>query len=112
MRIGETSVIGSAPMGDALAGSQGLTSVLLDEYKRAYEYDLTSGSRGAVPEYRLHNALAGGQRQIGGGNATLSLGFTVGDARYAAQTTAEGAMARQMQLSTPKPTGRRCWPHG
>jgi len=105
MRIGETSVIGSAPMGDALAGSQGLTGVLLDEYKRAYEYDLTSGSRGAVPEYRLHNALAGGQRQIGGGNATLSLGFTVGDARFAAQTTAEGAMARQMQLSTREADG-------
>lgn len=105
MRIGETSVIGSAPMGDALAGSQGLSGILLDEYKRAYEYDLTNGSRGAVPEYRLHNALGGGQRQIGGGSDALSLGFTVGDARFAAQTTAEGAMARQMQLTTHEADG-------
>ena len=92
-------------MGDALAGSQGLSGVLLDEYKRAYEYDVSVGSRGAVPEYRLHNVLAGGQRQIGGGSDALSLGFTVGDARFAAQATAEGAMARQLQLTASEAEG-------
>lgn len=95
VRIGESGVIGSAPMGDALAGAQGVGGILLDEYRRAYEYDLTTGARGAVPEYRLHTALGTGRRQVGGGTEALSLGFTIGDPRY----DSERGMARELRLT-------------
>ncbi|MBU0669809.1 MAG: S8 family serine peptidase [Alphaproteobacteria bacterium] len=103
VRIGETAAVGSSAMGDAFAAPQNLQGVLLDEYRRAYQFNYGSGLRGAVPEYRLHGALQQGRQHLALGNAALSLAFTVDEQRFDAQSS----MARQLNLSSSDAEGAR-----
>lgn len=80
MPIGDTALVGSAPMGDATAKATGLSAVVLDSYQRAYRIDLGAGLRKARVQPRLANALATETRNVSLGNKDLSLGFTL-DAR-------------------------------
>ena len=103
VRLGETAAVGSAAMGDAFASPQSLQGVLLDQYRRAYQFDYGTGLRSAVPEHKLHGALQQGRQHLALGNGTLSLAFTIEEQRFDAQ----GAMARQLDLTASDAEGAR-----
>ena len=63
-------------MGDAFAGKP-LSAVVLDGYRRAYNYDVSRGLRSAGVQPRLLGAIDAGTRQVGGGGPGLSAAFTL-----------------------------------
>lgn len=78
----EDMAIGSAAMGDALDGAPGVQTpeaVVLDKYRRAYNYDLSGGIR-SVASFtpRLRNAIERRGRSMSTGSEAMSLAFTVG----------------------------------
>lgn len=77
MPLGDTALVTSAPMGDAAAGTAGLSTVILDGYQRAFRVNLSNEVRTAQVPPRLANALAGETRHVSLGNDRLSLAFTV-----------------------------------
>ncbi len=74
--LSDTTVVTSAPMGDAGQGAT-LGAVILDSYDRAYGINLAAGLRSAHVNPRLANALAGETRQVALGNRQVSLAFSV-----------------------------------
>src|SRR5690606_31427114 len=78
---GEASGTLSPAMGDALASAglatTGLTTVILDEYARAFETTLAGSFRSAHQRSPLHGALAGQHRQLGGSSGQASVAFTI-----------------------------------
>ncbi|MGN6499841.1 MAG: S8 family peptidase [Tsuneonella sp.] len=76
--LGDTTAVGSPSMGDAFAQT-GLSTVVLDGYKRAYNYNLGQGLRGASLAPRLAGAVATQGRQKVAASEKLALAFTVGD---------------------------------
>lgn len=79
LRIGSSSAIGSAAMGDAFAATNPVQGVLLDSYQRAYSYDLSVGMRGASVQPKLHGALDAQRRHVSVGSKDVSLGFSIAD---------------------------------
>jgi hypothetical protein len=75
--LGDTTVVTSAPMGDAGTKSQGLGAIVLDGYQRAYHYDLSAGIRSAQVQPRLAPALNAQVRHVALGNERVSLAFSV-----------------------------------
>lgn len=74
---GETSLITSAAMGDALRTAS-LQTTVLDAYQRAYSVDLTRGLHGTAVNPRLGPALLAATRPAAFGNGAMSLAFTAG----------------------------------
>lgn len=70
--------LGSSAMGDALDG-QSLQAVVLDKYRRAYEYDLTTRLHGASVRPRLYAAAGQASRSISASSDGLAMAFTVAD---------------------------------
>lgn len=75
--LNSLSGVGSEAMGDALASSASLETIILDEYQRAFSMDLGRGMRNATLVPRLHNALSGETRMMAGASEKASLAFTV-----------------------------------
>lgn len=69
--------IGSAAMGDALDSST-LQTIVLDDYDRAYGFQLGSRLRGSAPAPVLRGIVASNGRRVAAGAKKLSLAFTVG----------------------------------
>ena len=84
--LGDSTVVTSAPMGDAGRSGAGLTAVVLDSYGRAYDYNLGAGMRAAPQSARLTGALASESRSFSSANDVVVMSFSV-DAR--------GRLARQ-----------------
>jgi hypothetical protein len=78
LTLGDDMAIGSAAMGDALSSAR-LTSIVTDQYDRAYTYDLTGKTRNSALTQRLRGAVQRNGISVGGGNANLSMAFTVGE---------------------------------
>lgn len=76
--LSETSVSGSAAMGDA-AKSGTLSAVVLDEYKRAYKVNLGATMRAAQMAPKLGAALLGPGRAVDSAIGGLSMAFSVVD---------------------------------
>ncbi|WP_435416965.1 S8 family peptidase [Parerythrobacter aurantius] len=76
IELGNDTGTASAAMGDALGG-QSLSSVVLDSYRRAYNYDLGTRLRGAAIVPRLEGAVQLGGRRVSAGNETVSMAFTI-----------------------------------
>lgn len=93
--LGDSTAVTSAPMGDAGKSSGSVGAVVLDEYQRAYQVDLSSGFRGARQQPRLGPALERETRNVAIANDRMSLAFSV---------DASGSLARmpwtgQLRLS-------------
>lgn len=80
----DDTAIGSAAMGDAFTAASADT-VVLDSYGRAYATNLGARMQPADIAPRLHGALDGGSRRVGGGGEALSVAFTLSDRGSAAQ---------------------------
>jgi subtilisin family serine protease len=76
--LGDDTAVASSPMGDAFAQVP-LRTIVLDNYRRAYGYDVGRGLRRASVQPRLLGAIDAGARQVGGGSSALSLAFTLAD---------------------------------
>lgn len=87
----------SPAMGDALT-SASLSTVILDDYARAFEAELGGSFRNAQQRSPLHGALAGQQRQLGGGNAQAAFAFTVDGAGRAQALRLTGQEAEQARV--------------
>ncbi|MCK0127463.1 S8 family peptidase [Erythrobacter sp. F6033] len=83
LALADSFALGSAAMGDALTGAT-LSTVVLDEYQRAYNVALGGQTQSAAPIQRLRSAVQqnGFTRSAGGGD--LSLAVTVGEGDRAA----------------------------
>lgn len=94
--------MGSGAMGDALAGTGPLGTVMLDGYQRAYRLNLAAGLRVGQARLPLHEALAGGGRPVALDSSGISLAFTV-DRRFGAVplrlAPGEGQRARVLASS-------------
>jgi hypothetical protein len=75
--LGDTTLVTSAAMGDAVQGSASLSAVMLDGYQRAYRINLGAGLKAARLPLRLAGALATETRQISLGDDHLALAFSV-----------------------------------
>ena len=78
--LGDTTVVTSAPMGDAGSTTKAFGAIVLDGFQRAYQYELSAGIRTAQVEPRLAPALNAQVRNVALGNDRVSLAFSV-DAR-------------------------------
>ena len=74
--LGDSTGVGSGPIGDALTRVP-LSAVVLDGYKRAYTYQLGQGLRSAGVEPKLLGAVDAGSRQVGGGGPAMAMSFTL-----------------------------------
>jgi len=74
--LGDVSGAGASAMGDALEMAS-LPTVVLDEYKRAFETDLAGTLRGAQVTPRLRNAIGTQQRMVSLGSEKTSLAFAI-----------------------------------
>ena len=106
VRLGATSVTGSAAMGDALnGGTQSVEGIVLDKYRRAYAYDFGSATRGAQQSLALHHALTSKAKQVSAGAPGLAMAFTVAD-RHDGLVDEKG-IVRPMTLSEAEAEGAR-----
>lgn len=78
VQLGDDEGVGSGPMGDSL-DSVRLSSIVLDDYGRAYNYDMSRGLRRASVAPRLQNAIDSSSRVVGGGSQAVSMAFTLAD---------------------------------
>jgi len=76
LALADSGAATSAAMGDAVTGAS-LRTVVLDEYRRAYDVDLGPTLRGAVVSQPLNGALGTPQRQIGTSDGKSSIAFTI-----------------------------------
>jgi hypothetical protein len=76
--LGEAVLATSPAMGDALAPAI-LSTIITDEYDRAFTATLAASSGAARQRQVLHGALAGGQRTLGAASGNASMAFTVDD---------------------------------
>jgi hypothetical protein len=76
--LSDDTAVGSAPMGDAFAGTAA-QAVILDGYGRAYTTDLARGMQRAALAPRLLGAIDDRGRRVGGGTDSLSLAFSIAD---------------------------------
>jgi len=81
MPLGDTTLVTSAPMGDAGQGRSGLGAIVLDGYARAYQVDLALNARAAPVYPQLAVALTSSGHSINLGTDALALAFTV-DGRF------------------------------
>lgn len=75
--LSDTTLITSAPMGDAGQGRSGLGAIVLDGYARAYQVDLALNARAAPVYPQLAAALTSTGRSTSLGTDALALAFTV-----------------------------------
>lgn len=93
--LGTSTMVTSAPMGDAVQGAA-LPTVVLDRYGRAYSYNLGSAFRAAQLPPRLTSALLGDSRNLTFGAGAVALAFSVdGQGRAAATTSAQMQLTRR-----------------
>jgi hypothetical protein len=96
LTLGLASGTLSPAMGDALA-SGSLTTLVLDEYARAFTAEIGGSFQTAALRSPLHGALAGQQRQLAAGNAGAAVAFTVdasGQAQALRLTSDQSQQAR------------------
>ncbi len=120
LALTEDIAVGSAAMGDAfdaIGGSvggpnsgtggqdagQGLQTIVLDQYGRAYGYDLSSRVRGAVVTPRLRGAVQRSGRSLTSSNEAMTVAFTVGEGTRAAGLK----WAEPLQLSSEEAANAR-----
>lgn len=89
--LGDTTLVASAAMGDAVQQAS-LGTMVLDRYQRAFQVELGGALRSAQLQPRLAAALAGQVRQITGGNAGVALAFAVDGRPRAAALPWAGAL--------------------
>lgn len=89
--LGDSTVVTSAPMGDAVNGTR-MQAVVLDSYQRAYTVDLGARTASAMLSPRLARALASQTRAVSFGNSGLSLAFSVDAQGRAAALPWSGAL--------------------
>lgn len=100
----DTTLVTSAPMGDATGLAHGLQAVVLDAFGRAYGYDIAVGLRSAGIAPRLESALRADRRNLTLGGGQLSLAFSVDASGRVGQLPWQGALhltprdARQAQV--------------
>jgi hypothetical protein len=80
--LGEALGTSSPALGDALTTAS-ISTIITDEYGRAYHADLMLDPAGARPRPLLHGALAGQQRHLSAGSGRASLAFTIDGAGQA-----------------------------
>ena len=90
--LGDTTLITSAPMGDARGKAAGLSAIVLDGYDRAYQYNLGSLIRGAEVQPRLGQALANELRNVTVGSERLSMSFSVDNQGRVQRMAWQGAL--------------------
>lgn len=73
----DTTLVTSAPMGDAAGQAGAVNAIVLDAYGRAYQYDVAQGLRSAGIAPRLESALKADRRSLTMGQGQLSLAFSV-----------------------------------
>ena len=83
LAVGDPIATASPAMGDAL-GTASLTTLITDEYKRAFAVNLASGLRDAPQTQRLHGALTGQQRSVGAANGPMTVAFSIDASRRSA----------------------------
>ncbi|WP_369410140.1 S8 family peptidase [Erythrobacter crassostreae] len=83
LALADNFALGSAAMGDALTGAS-LTTVVLDEYRRAYNVALGGQTQSAAQVQRLRGAVQQGGYTRSAGGGGLSLAVTVGEGDRAA----------------------------
>lgn len=88
----DTTLVGSAPMGDAGSQIGGLQAVVLDAYGRAYGYDLALGMRSAGLAPRLDSALRADRRNLTMGAGRLALAFSIDASGRTARLPWQGAL--------------------
>jgi hypothetical protein len=76
LKLGDDTGTASAAMGDALRG-QSLGAIVLDQYQRAYSYDVGTRLRGAALAPRLEGAVQLGGRRVAVGSDSVSMAFTI-----------------------------------
>ncbi|NBC37867.1 S8 family serine peptidase [Novosphingobium sp. FSY-8] len=76
MAMGDTSVVTSPAMGDAISAAS-LPTVMMDSYARAFNVNLASGMRAAQIMPRLTMALTARQESLSLAQGRVSLAFTV-----------------------------------
>jgi subtilisin family serine protease len=76
--LGDSTGVGSGPMGDALTRVP-LSTVVLDGYQRAYSYELGQGLRSAGAQPKLLGAVDATTRQVGGGGPAMAMSFTLAE---------------------------------
>ena len=75
--LGDSTMVASAAMGDALSTAGHVDAIVLDAYARAYQVNLASNMRAANPGMRLTGALSSQSRNLTLGAGKLSLAFSV-----------------------------------
>lgn len=103
LRVGASTGIGSAAMGDALSGATGVQGIVLDKYDRAFQLDIAAGLRGAQIQPRLQNALSTQTRRVALQDDGVSLAFSISDVG----TQADTVWTRQLQLTPEQVDGAR-----
>lgn len=76
--LSEAVLAASPAMGDALAPAS-LSTIITDEYDRAFAATLAASDGPARQRQVLHGALAGGQRSLAAASSSASMAFTVDD---------------------------------
>ncbi len=79
--LGDDTAVSSGPMGDAF-GQRPLSTVVLDGYQRAYNYDIGQGLQRASVQPRLLGAIDRGTRQVAGGAPGVAMAFTLSDGSH------------------------------
>ncbi|MEO9610256.1 MAG: S8 family serine peptidase [Marinomonas sp.] len=83
LRIADDALIGSSAMGDA-PGAQTLSTIVLDRYKRAYNYNLSGQLRSANVAPKLRGAVEQSGRSLAAGSDAVSMAFRVDNGPRAA----------------------------
>ena len=83
LRLADDAVIGSSAMGDAL-GAQTLSTIVLDQYQRAYNYNLSGQLRSANVAPKLRGVVEQRGRSLSAGSDAVSLAFRVDEGPRAA----------------------------
>lgn len=78
LALADDFAVGSAAMGDALAGAT-LGTIATDKYNRAFAVDLAARTRNAAPVERLRNAVGQGGYTRSASNDAMALAVTVGE---------------------------------
>ncbi|HTN15653.1 MAG TPA: S8 family peptidase [Sphingomonadaceae bacterium] len=91
----DTTAVGSPAMGDALT-SMSVNTLVLDKYRRAYNFNIGLSMRGAVLTPRLYDAIGGETRFLSSRTDAMSLAYTID----ASNPAAVRGMPGQLMLTT------------
>ncbi len=95
LQVADDALVASSAMGDAL-GTQSLSTIVQDRYKRAFNYNLAGQLRSANVAPKLRGAVEHRGRALAAGNQAVSMAFRVGEGARAAGLS----WSRELQLSS------------